>query len=42
MLGGFFSYDAPARDVVRWDIAATLVMMAITEFGALSYYRRTV
>ena len=40
LLGGFFLYDFLARDLLRWDIAIVMTVMAVTKLGALVYYRR--
>jgi hypothetical protein len=41
MLAGWFLYLLVAKDIVRYDLAIILVVMAITKLVAMAYLRLT-
>jgi hypothetical protein len=41
VLGGWYFYDWLANDLVRRDILAVLMVMAVVKGGAMIYYRKS-
>jgi hypothetical protein len=41
VLLAFFTYDAVARDIIRWDLLAISTVIAVVKVCAMIYYRRT-
>ncbi len=41
LLLAFFTYDAVANDVIRWDLFAVSAAMAVVKVCAMIYYQRT-
>jgi hypothetical protein len=37
----FFTYDGVVHKVIRWDLFAVSLSMAVTKLCAMAYYRRT-
>jgi hypothetical protein len=41
LLFAFFTYDAVAKDVIRWDLFAVSAAIAVVKMCAMIYYQRT-